>query len=547
MADILYTPKYKLTINGFDVTPVTEPYILSISIDDTFDSDFTVSKLEIVFHAKYLRNSSWKYKDQLKVELYWEPFPTFKYISPIFYVDYVDDIKDSGGLQTYRVSALEADPELGFQYSENEINFTNKTIKTALSNFATSFGLTLTENATENVFLGDVNEGNLNESKITFDSYAGMLKYICKTYGYLGSLQGKNLKIELINSSYSNSNRFFIWDMPEIYSLNYKATYTQVHRKYSNDYVDRASNPLAVGVLFLEPTMALQLNNKEKTIQGISHNFETGAEKIYGSLYQDYLAGFEIIINCSALPEFKAGNVFLLNASYGKHEGYYKCTKVTHRVDSNGWTSEVVGFPLKIIFETEAVFKVGYYGRTNDPNDPTKTFSLSQNIGGRTFVLGANKFDELAKLLNPNYTLNIGNLFLAEGNKTANSVKPDLLFAFALYITNNFTKSELITKRNPLGITEFGNPNTPATFATWELGVRAAVQHLFAHRYATGTPADPIVDPRYGFVTRGVAPTYTDLQGRFLQGGIDIGEIVKSKTIQFYNVSYPQHTTTFID
>lgn len=546
MPESLYTPKYKLTINGFDVTAVTQPYLLSISIDDTFDSDFTVSKLEIVFHAKYIRNSSWKYKDQLRVELWWEPFPIFKYVSPIFYVDYVDDIKSSGGLQTYRVSALEADPELGFKYSETELVFTNKTIKTALSEFATLFGLTLAENATPNVFLGKVTT-DINESKITFDSYAAMLKYICKEYGYLGSLQGKNLKIELINSSFSNSNRFFIWDMPEIYSLNYKATYTQLYRKYSMDYVNREVTPNVVGVIFLEPDMALQLNNKEKIIEGIAHNLETGSEKIYGSLYQEYLAGFEIIINCSALPEFKAGFVFLLNASYGKHEGYYKCTKVTHVVDSSGWHSEVVGFPLKIIFEKEAVFKVGYYGRTTAPNDPTKTFNLSQNIGGRTFVLAANKFDEFAKLLNPNYTINIGNLFLSEGNKTANSIKPDLAFAFALYLTNNFTKSELLTKRNPFALPISANPNILATFSTWELGVRAGIQHLFAYRYATGTPADAIVDPRYGFVTRGIAPTYTDLQGRYLQGGIDIGEIVKSKTIEFYNVSYPQHTTTFID
>jgi hypothetical protein len=551
MPDTLYIPQYQLTINGFDVTAVTKPYIISITIDDTFDSEFTVSKLEIIFHANYLRNSSWKYKDQLKLEIWWLPFPTFKYISPIFYVDYVDDIKSSGGLQTYRISALEADPELGFKYSANEIVFNNKTVKTALSDFATLYGLTLIENAAPDVFLGVTSTTDIANSRITFSSYAAMLRYICQSYGYLGSLTGKKIEIEQINSTYNNSTRFFIWDMPEVYSLNFKATYTQLNKRYIADFVNRTDSN-QIQQLFLQPAMQTQLNNKERIIDSGSYqyNYETAAEKLYGTMYRDFLTGFEIIINCSALPEFTAGYVFLLNATYGRHEGYYKCTKVAHRIDSGGWNSEVTGFPLRVLNSTEATFNIGYYGQTNSPNDPTKIFDLSENIGGRTFVLAANKLDEYAKYVNPNYTLNIGNLFLDEGNKSGNKVKPDLAFCYALHLTQNFTNLDLIAKRNPFNLGTFANPEINATFSTWLLGVRAGIQHLFAYRYPTSemnAPQDPIVSPRYGFVTRGIAPTYSDLTGRWTEGGIDIGEIVRAKAIELYNRSYPDYTTTFID
>ena len=547
MADTLYIPEFKVLINTFDVTETIRPYLLSINIDDTFDTEFSVSRLELLFHAKYLRNSSWQYKDKLQVEFWWKPYPTFKYISPVFYVDYIDDLKSSGGNQTYRISALEADPELGFKYSENEIVFNNKTIKNALIEFSALFGLTLAENTLPDIYMGTVETNDINNSKISFNSYAEMLKYICNEYGYLGKLEGKNLKIEQINSNFSSGNRFFIWDMPDVIDVSYKSTYNNLYKSYLTDVINRDSGNVLLQLL-LQPEMQAQLNNKEVYLDDgkAQYNRITGEAKLYGRMYQDFLSGFEIIINCSALPEFKAGYVFLLNSSYGNKEGYYRCTKVNHRIDANGWISEVTGFPLKMLLQRTATFDIGYYGQTTIPSDPTKTFKLSQNIKGQTFVLAANKFDGFAKYLNPNYTINIGNLFLAEGNKSGNNIKPDLAFCLCLLQSRNFTDTEIITKKNPLGIATSPNPNILATFSTWELGVRAAIQHLFAYSTPTGNPADAIVDPRYGFVSRGIAPTYDDLNGRLTES-LDIGERVKSKAIEFYNHAYPTHITTFID
>ncbi|MEL7244228.1 MAG: cell wall hydrolase, partial [Cyanobacteria bacterium J06573_2] len=67
------------------------------------------------------------------------------------------------------------------------------------------------------------------------------------------------------------------------------------------------------------------------------------------------------------------------------------------------------------------------------------------------------------------------------------------------------------------------------TFPSARVGVRAHIQHLKA--YASLEPlAQENVDPRFRFVTRGIAPLVTDLSGRWeadLQYGDKIVALVK--------------------
>lgn len=63
-----------------------------------------------------------------------------------------------------------------------------------------------------------------------------------------------------------------------------------------------------------------------------------------------------------------------------------------------------------------------------------------------------------------------------------------------------------------LGATGGGNPGN--SFATIEEGVHAHIQHLKAY----GSTADlisPLVDPRFKYVTRGIAPQIFDLTGKW--------------------------------
>lgn len=65
-----------------------------------------------------------------------------------------------------------------------------------------------------------------------------------------------------------------------------------------------------------------------------------------------------------------------------------------------------------------------------------------------------------------------------------------------------------------LGVTRRGEAG--CSFPTVADGVRAMLQHLYA--YATTAPlpgAEEVIDPRFGHVSRGCAPMWEDLSGRW--------------------------------
>ncbi|MEO1377638.1 MAG: N-acetylmuramoyl-L-alanine amidase [Cyanobacteria bacterium J06635_10] len=69
-------------------------------------------------------------------------------------------------------------------------------------------------------------------------------------------------------------------------------------------------------------------------------------------------------------------------------------------------------------------------------------------------------------------------------------------------------------QNNFAGLATIGGGNETASFPSARVGVRAHIQHLKA--YASLEPlAQENVDPRFRFVTRGIAPLVTDLSGRW--------------------------------
>ncbi|NJL78046.1 MAG: cell wall hydrolase [Richelia sp. RM2_1_2] len=84
-------------------------------------------------------------------------------------------------------------------------------------------------------------------------------------------------------------------------------------------------------------------------------------------------------------------------------------------------------------------------------------------------------------------------------------------------------------QNNFAGLGTIGGGRETASFPSARIGVRAHIQHLKA--YASLEPlAQEVVDPRFRFVTRGIAPLVTDLSGRWeadLQYGDKIIALVK--------------------
>lgn len=98
-------------------------------------------------------------------------------------------------------------------------------------------------------------------------------------------------------------------------------------------------------------------------------------------------------------------------------------------------------------------------------------------------------------------------------------VNPDVAFAQALLETNflRFGGSLKPTQNNFGGLGSIGGSGEPASFPSARIGVRAQIQHLKA--YANQEPlVQEVVDPRFRFVTRGVAPNVEQLSRRWSAG-----------------------------
>lgn len=542
----LYQPEFEVLINGFNVSNTIKPHLISISIEEVFNTSFAPTKLEMIFHAKYIRSSSWRYKDTVRVRLWWKESPLFLYESPTFYVDYIDDIKDNA--QTFRVSALAADPTLGFNYGVEEIKYTNTTIQTAITNFGSLFGLTVSQNLASNVFLGTIKNvfssptPSFTSVFADFESYADMLKYICETYGYYGDLRGRNLRLLAVESAFTNNPRFLVPPLDEVNSFDAKQSYTPLYKQYNLYYTSGSS--LLGG--FVQPPMAAQLNEKQLNIDYADAYFgvNSASRRLLAEFYQDLIEGFEVTVNVSAQPEFRAGDIFLLDANYGLHEGFYRCTRCIHRVDGNGWVTEISGFPLNKTQNDKAYFIVGYQGNTTIPGDDNP-LTINTNLTGTLTALTGSQLDEFADSIFPDYnTPGLGSIFISEGNKPGNTIRPDIAFCLALVVTQNFTFTPLVSVNNPGELFNSAG-NAYASFSTWNLGIRAMIQHLFAYARATGSPADPIVDPRFSSVVRGSATTLFQLTGNW-NSNLDLDYMVRVKMRKLYERFYPDRKINII-
>lgn len=89
-----------------------------------------------------------------------------------------------------------------------------------------------------------------------------------------------------------------------------------------------------------------------------------------------------------------------------------------------------------------------------------------------------------------------------------------------------------IEQNNFAGLGTIGGGNNTAIFDNARIGVRAHIQHLKA--YASLEPlVNEVVDPRFRFVTRGIAPLVEQLSGRW-SADLQYGEKIKAMVKRLY-------------
>jgi len=106
-------------------------------------------------------------------------------------------------------------------------------------------------------------------------------------------------------------------------------------------------------------------------------------------------------------------------------------------------------------------------------------------------------------------------------------IRGDLAFCQCINETNwfLFTGNVKREQNNFAGLGATGNGVTGATFASISEGVEAHIQHLYAYATTNDLPQDrTLVDPRFNYVRRGIAPNIEDLDGKWAVPGIGYGE-----------------------
>lgn len=130
-------------------------------------------------------------------------------------------------------------------------------------------------------------------------------------------------------------------------------------------------------------------------------------------------------------------------------------------------------------------------------------------------------------------------LWISEG--AIESVRGDIAFAQACHETGFFKYGgQVLPEQNNYG--GIGATNNSATgkgawFESPAVGVRASIQHLKA--YASKEPLkQACVDPRYHLVTKGIAPTFEELGGRWAVPGFDKAKYKTLEEAKAAKVSY---------
>lgn len=143
-----------------------------------------------------------------------------------------------------------------------------------------------------------------------------------------------------------------------------------------------------------------------------------------------------------------------------------------------------------------------------------------KNTKGNNIKLKGVTIDQLAQM------------YIEEGNKEG--VRGDVAFAQSILETGYFTfegSSVTPDQHNYAGIGTTGGGVKGHYFNNARTGVLAQIQHLKAYASKEALN-EKNVDPRFKYVTRGIAPTLQDLQGRWaMKKGENYGDVI----LRIYN------------
>ncbi|BAU29353.1 mannosyl-glycoprotein endo-beta-N-acetylglucosaminidase [Aneurinibacillus soli] len=174
-------------------------------------------------------------------------------------------------------------------------------------------------------------------------------------------------------------------------------------------------------------------------------------------------------------------------------------------------------FPLSAQAETEADSQF-YIDQNGSLQMNTNTITGSSQVSEDQML-------HFARKVNPKFPAELPALYLAIGNKYG--VRGDVAFCQMLKETGyyRFGGDVRASQHNYAGLGASGKGKQGLAFETSQDGVRAHIQHLFAYATKESIPSnEKIIDPRFRYVSRGSAPYWTSLNGRWAVPGRGYGQ-----------------------
>ncbi len=285
------------------------------------------------------------------------------------------------------------------------------------------------------------------------------------------------------------------------------------------------------------------------TSQGITTGFADGTFQPWAPINRDAMAAF--LYRYAGKPEFSAPASSPFTDLTPTTMFYKEITWLASKGISTGYPDGTFGAAAAVNRDAMAAFL--YRFATSAVPTPAPVTDPDAIMGSSALTAQRMAAYALSRNSNPKTSISmveLAQIYLDEG--AVEGIRGDVAFAQAFHETGNFAFGGLALPEwnnySGLGVTTSYDPATATEkvftpgvtvilsasgesagikFSEPRLGVRAHIQHLKA--YASTLPLkQSLVDPRFQYVTRGVAPTWPDLNGRWAVPGTTYGQQILS-------------------
>lgn len=210
-----------------------------------------------------------------------------------------------------------------------------------------------------------------------------------------------------------------------------------------------------------------------------------------------------------------------------------KCNNTTPPPETEPWPEEVPDYSTE---PPEPLWEMA--------DDELVDFLMTQPIMGEPLI-GADVMQRFVSRHNPDFDPAIAEAYITVGRRYG--VRGDIALCQSILETGWFRFADG-TKVTPdqhnycgLGVVKRGERGN--AFDTIEDGVTAQIQHLYAYACTAPIPkGERLLDPRFKLVTRGIAPTWNDLTGRWAANDRYARSILKLY-VQLHRFCQPDLTT----